>query len=445
MLFASIPDPSLLRQLPPQVNGIEFRLDLFPALDFSRLRRLIASSSLPLLFTLRKTSQGGGFSKSEEERELLIERLLSLRPPFFDLEADMRPQFLQQLPQKYPQTRFILSAHHFEQRLPDLESIYRSMTRFEAHAYKLACLCPLASDALQLLLFAKGKPRLSAVCLGANAEFARVLSPVFGNELNYASVREGDKTAAGQLCVTELTEIYRYSNLNSQTALYGLIGDPVDKSQGHLYHNAVFEKRALNAVYVKMRVQEEELPTFLPLAKAAGFTGLSITTPLKEKILPHLNTLDKEAEQIGAVNTLLLTEGQWCGLNTDGKGALDALEKRGAMQGKKIALIGTGGVAKAIAFEAKKRGAFVEIFNRTTKTALEQLPSSYDLLINCTSHPLPISGQNISPSTLVMDVSYFLSETAFLLEAKKRGCQTLNGQEMFLNQAALQTEIWIGH
>lgn len=97
---------------------------------------------------------------------------------------------------------------------------------------------------------------------------------------------------------------------------------------------------------------KRELPEGLSLLKQLGFRGLSVTMPLKESILPFLDALDPEARSIGAVNTLVLENNQWVGFNTDGKGALNAL---GNVVGQRIALVGTGGAAKAIAYEAHKR------------------------------------------------------------------------------------------
>src|SRR5208282_2904989 len=100
----------------------------------------------------------------------------------------------------------------------------------------------------------------------------------------------------------------------------------VDKSISDTTHNAAFQERSAHAIYVKMRVTAEELPTTLPLLKQLGFQGLSVTMPLKEAVLPLLESIDAEARAIGAVNTLLATETGWRGFNTDGKGALTAME-----------------------------------------------------------------------------------------------------------------------
>ncbi len=456
MLFVSIGNPDLLPCVPKQADGIELRLDLFPAFNLELVKKLVSTSMHPLLFTLRKNTQGGMFRGSESEREALIEQLLTLEPAFFDLEYDMRPEFIKRICQKYHRTQFLISYHNFQETPGNLEAIYNSLSKYPAHGYKIAAHAQSTNDALRMLLLSKKHPRLSAICIGDKGEFARILGPVCGNLTNYSSLSLAEKIAPGQLPIADLIDIYNYPKLNPQTNLYGLIGDPVNKSQGHLYHNAFLKKNQINRVYVKMVVKPEELSTFFPLALEIGFRGLSVTMPLKEKILPFLNSIHPMSERIGAINTLLLKKGQITGLNTDGRGALDAIEKRKSVYKKKMVLVGAGGTSRAIAFEAKKRGADIFIVNRTLQKAmhlaneigcecgsLSDIPLEYDILVNCSSESIPIDQIKVLPSAIIMDVVYVPRETPLLQKARNLGCQVIYGEEMFFNQAALQIEEWM--
>ncbi len=438
------------------LGAIELRLDLWPYLDAAKIEEFIQRADLPVLLTLRKASQGGKFQGTEWEREALIERFLALEPSFFDLEYDMRPEFLHRVMKKYSKTQFILSCHNC-QTSADLEEVYCLMQQYPIFHYKIAAAAHSTNEALKMLLFAKKRPKTSAICMGEEGTFARVLGRVTGNLIGYASVHAGEQTAPGQLTANELIGIYNYPSLNRETAIYGLIGDPVEKSLGHLYHNAVFQERGLNAVYVKMRVKPEELSEFIPLAMAMGIRGLSVTSPLKEKILPFLDEIEPAAKQIGAVNTLLFERGRVIGTNTDGLGALDAIEQKSLVRGKRVVILGAGGAARAIAFEAGSRGADVLILNRTVQRAkevaadmgceasgLDEVPEDYDILINCSPNPMPIDPKRIREGKVVMDVACFPRETAFLKEASLKRCQIVYGEEMFLNQAARQTAFWIG-
>ncbi len=451
MLFLSVAKAESMAAALKGDHPVELRLDLFSAIDVAHLQRFMKHASRSVMLTVRKASQGGGFRGSESERESLIEHLLALEPPFFDLEYDMRPGFIQGVLKRYPKTKFVLSYHCFEGVPDDLEGIWRAMQSDPVWQYKIAAMTHSTNEALKLLLFGKAHPKTSVICMGARVAFGRVLGPVVGHQLDYACLEEA--TGPGQLTVQEWSDIYHYAALNRETAIYGLIGDPVDQSVGHVYHNAVFRQRNVNAVYVKMQVKPEELAEFMQLAPLIGICGLSVTMPLKEKVIPFLD----EIEPIGAVNTLLFTGGRVRGTNTDGLGALDAIEKRGNVRGKKMVLLGAGGVARAIAFEAKRRGARVVILNRTVQRAkelakglnceaggLDEVPSDVDILINCCSaDPMPIDPERIRPESVAMDVVYHPRETRFLQEASRKKCQIVFGEEMFLNQAARQTAFWL--
>lgn len=457
MLFVSIAKPELMQQIPAQVDGVELRLDLFPCIDLEFIHKALQNSAHSMMLTIRKASHGGGFLGSESERETLIKQLLSFEPDFFDLEYDMREGFLDEVSKRYPKTKFILSYHNFRETPVDLEVLYHLMVRYPAFSYKIAVMTSSTIDALRMLVFSKKHPNVSAICMGEKGQFARVLGPVVGNLINYASFDEKQQIAPGQLTVAELMSIYHYPLLNMQTAIYGLIGNPVINSVGHLYHNDLFRKHHLNAVYVKMTVEPEELTEFVFLSKQLGLQGLSVTMPLKEAVLPFVDEIDPSARQIGAVNTLLFKNEKIFGINTDGIGALDALEQKCFVRGKNVVLIGAGGAARSIAFEAKERGANVLILNRTIQRAnklavdiegcsfggLDDLPENYDLLVNCSPDPMPIDPKKINEGTVAMDIVYHPRKTMFLEEASLKKCQIVYGEEMFLNQAARQFSFWM--
>jgi 3-dehydroquinate dehydratase/shikimate dehydrogenase len=457
MLFISIARFDSMQHIDNKSFAIELRLDMFHRIDIEHVKHFLQNSERPVMLTVRKISQGGKFQGTESEREALIKRLLALEPPFFDLEYDMSPQLLHETIKKYSKTKFVLSYHNFQETPADLDGIYNTMQEYAAFSYKIAVLPHSTNDALKMLLFVKKHPKTSAICMGEKGEFARILGPIAGNLIDYARADSEEQTGPGQFTVSEWVDIYHYPFLNRHTSIYGLIGDPIEKSPGHLYHNAVFRKRGLNAVYVKMVVKPEELSKFIPLAIAIGIRGLSVTIPLKEKILPFLDEIEPAAKQIGAVNTLLFKNGRIIGTNTDGLGALDAIEKKSLVRRKKVVLLGAGGTARAIAFEAKARGADVLILNRTIQRAkelaadlgceaggLDEVPNDYDILINCSPDPMPIDLKKIRPNTLAMDVVYFPYETDLLKEAALKKCQIVYGEEMFLNQAARQTAFWMG-
>jgi 3-dehydroquinate dehydratase / shikimate dehydrogenase len=457
MLFVSINSLPNSPKILELADGIELRLDLFEKIEIALIEEFLKSTKKPIMFTLRPLSQGGAFKGSEVERQNLILKLLILKPDFFDLEHDIDEDYLKKTLNDHPYTKFILSHHEMKKKLneKELHEIYFKMAKHKVFGYKIAVYTSKTSQALEMLLFLKNHPKLSVICMGEKVSFSRVLGAILGNQLNYCSMDDNQKVAPGQLSVLELFNTYRYQSLNHQTKLYGLIGNPIEMSQGHLYHNNVFREKNINAVYVKMLVEKDELFIFLDLAKKIGFKGLSVTMPLKESVFSLTTPVDLEAKAIKAVNTLLFKNNSLLSTNTDGKGALDAIEKKTSIKNKKLVIIGAGGAARAIAFEAKSRGAILFILNRSLENlkklsqelgckfgSLNDLPTDCDILINCIPEIREIDLSNIKPFTLVMDIVYNPRETLFLQRAKKQGATVIYGEEMFWNQAAAQTSFW---
>ncbi|MBM3191490.1 MAG: shikimate dehydrogenase, partial [Chlamydiae bacterium] len=449
MWIASLSDPEYLKNRQASWEAVELRLDLFCSWNIEEVKRWKEEAGCPMVVTLRPSSQGGKFTGSEAQREKLLLELLQLQPAFMDIEITMGETFLQKVFQKAGDTKIILSYHDFERVPQKLDELMQTMQKYPAYAYKLAALVNSTTEAMALLLFGKQHPKASVICMGEKGAFARVLGPCVGNVLNYAAAGEG--TAPGQPAFDELENIYKVAHLTTSTALYGLIGDPVAKSRGHIYHNEAFEKNQEDGLYVKMQVEEEELPTFFPLAKALGFKGLSVTMPLKEKVFPFVEEVEPSSLGIGALNTLKFYGDKISGMNTDGIGALDAIEKRFKVEGKTLIVIGAGGAARAIVKEALLRGARVWVLNRTVERAqklaeefhcfaggLGDFPERFDIVVHTTPDSMPIDKRWLQKASLAMDIVYVPKETLFLQEAKACGCALVYGEEMFYNQALAQ-------
>jgi 3-dehydroquinate dehydratase / shikimate dehydrogenase len=449
MLFGVVIGPSIgqaekeiLSQLE-WIDAVEFRLDLFTDLDLTSLRVLVKKIPIPSLFTLRRKDQGGGYAQSEEKRLKLIEELCGLQPEFFDLEYDIDPFFRKKLFISYPKVRFIVSYHNFAQ-FPQLDSLIQILFTPYAHFYKIAVHCSSSIEALQLLLLSKQYPNLVAIGLGKGAQFTRLMAPIL--DMPFAYVPLSCPIALGQLTLQEM-QFYRFSNLNPITAIYALLGDPIDMSLSPIVHNAVFAAQKQNAVYCKVPCKQEELPKVLRLLQQLPFKGLSITMPLKEKA--GLITSSKTP-----VNTVVIDQ-RITSFNTDGLAAVQALEKRISLCNKQVVLVGAGGVAQSIAQAAIERGALVTCINRTAERAIqlaklykckgggvELFPHTYDVLINCTPNPDFIPSNWIFPNSIAMDTVYQPHWTRFLQKALHKNCRIIFGKELFIKQAIQQQKIW---
>lgn len=403
---------------------VELRLDLYNWTEED-----VKASPLPVLITPASLDPE------------VIRKAASLNPDYLDI--DMRAPIC-------VEGKIICSFHDFTSIPEDLDSLLFEMKKRPAHYYKIAVTPKSTLEALKFLLWAKSQDeKIIAVGMGPFGQITRILGPVIGTPITYASLEDGQEVAPGQLPAKILLERYHHRSLNSDTSVFGLIGDPVEQSISDVTHNCYMEEIGLNAVYVKMVVPPQDLPEFLKAAKQLPFKGLSVTMPLKEAIMPFLDTIDPEAQEIGAVNTLLFEEGKILGFNTDGKGACDAI---GDVDGKRIVLLGAGGAAKAIAYEAAKRGALVTVLNRDPERAsklgfnydsLDRIGHyPYDILINCTP-TMPIPPEAILPEAIVMDITTRPRETPLLQCALEKGCKVIYGEEMFLRQAAFQFKIWL--
>lgn len=318
-----------------------------------------------------------------------------------------------------PSCADIISYHDFE-KTSDLEQILSEMKKRHpaARYYKIATFANSILDALAMLSFQKNHPDVIGICMGEKGIITRILSP-----FTYAPLSEADKNAPGQLLWSELDVIYRYRSISSRTRLYGLIGNPVSHSIGHLFHNDQFHQNQVDAIYVKLPLQPEELIPFFDAIKSLPFYGFSVTAPLKEQIADGKS-----------INTLYRTENGWQMCNTDGVAAADVL---GDVARKRVVILGAGGAAKAIASVLIQRGAHVVLLRRH-----EPIPL-YDILINATSSKSPDFQDRFIKGKTVMDIS--IQATPFLQKAQSSGCQTIDGFPMFFGQALLQSQLWKQH
>ncbi len=412
---------------------------------------------LPAIFTLRRREEGGLYQGDEASRLALLEDLIRLQPAYMDIEAAVPAQRLEAIRALSPKTRIILSWHDFEKTPEDLEPVLGLMrARADGVIYKVAGRARNTLDALRMLVFCKEQRdaglALIGICMGPDGESTRILAPVVHTGLCYCPVEEA--SAPGQLDAHTLRDVYRFPGLNRNTALYGLIGNPVDRSVGHLHHNRLNAASGCDAVYVKWRLEPAELDAAMPLLQRLGVRGLSVTMPLKEAVMPFLASQDDAVRHIGAANTLTATSGGWRGGSTDGAGALACLPLDVA--GKKIVVLGAGGAAKSVMYEAVRRGASVRVYNRTPGkalpidapalpfSALEELRSDpYDVIVNALPFDADFSFETVPflAGAVAMDCSYG-KPGAFLELAGRAGCLTVDGAGMFTAQAALQRASW---
>lgn len=231
MLVAVITNPDyynddFIRKIEQIVAFVEFRLDFFKKIDFAFLRNFRLKFSCPVIFTLRKKSQGGNFLGSESERMGQIKKLLQLAPNYFDIEYDVDDYFSNEILNSFPQTKLICSYHNFNETPSDLDEILNLMRRKKFSINKIATKANSIKDAFRMMHFVsknKQDSDLVGLCMGEFGLITRVFSPIIGNRLNYTCFPPEELTAPGQLTVNELFNDYCYRDLQAGQIYYQLL------------------------------------------------------------------------------------------------------------------------------------------------------------------------------------------------------------------------------
>jgi 3-dehydroquinate dehydratase / shikimate dehydrogenase len=443
---------------------IELRLDLIDSPD---LKVLLNAVSKPVIVTNRSKLDGGQFRGGDDERLQALRDALASGANYVDIEVSTPREFLQPFLEGHDSSRVILSYHDFSHTPEDLNPLYETMSALPNGVIKIVTYARDLSDNLkmfQLLKRAKKEnKKLIGLCMGDLGEISRVLSPLYGGMLTFGSLETGQESAPGQIPANTLKNIYRVNDKRQNFKIYGVIGYPISKSMGYLIHNRAFREIGSPHIYVSFLVDNVE--KFF-IAFKHFFSGLSVTMPAKESIMPMLDNVDPTAQSIGAVNTVVEEDGKWVGYNSDCSGAIAALEACTSLNDKNILILGAGGTAKAIGYGIKKNGGKLTITYNRNKEKGENLAKelgcelihwrdagtqSIDILINCTPvgmnpniNESPFLAKGFKKGMVVFDSVYNPLETKLLREAKTAGCQVIPGSELFINQAALQFELFTG-
>lgn len=494
---------------------VEYRIDeLFSTLDdLPDVVRLVDGSPLPCIVTCRPIWEGGFYDGDEDERVAMFERLgTSDTPPRYidaelaayarsanermkiDLAVDHPGQ------QRDLRTRLILSSHDFSGRPADLtRRVLKMQSEPAAAVHKVAFRARSLRDNLELFdLLAESPKPMIALGMGEFGLMSRILAPKFGGFLTFASLRDEATTAPGQPSLHDLLETYRFRSIGRATKVYGIVGWPVGHSRSPLIHNAGFEQVGHDGVYVPMPVASGDDPetsyaslkaTLLEFIEhpSLDFAGCSVTLPHKENLVRLARergwSLDRVSEASGSANTVVVERDERGGAasvrvaNTDAAAALHGLERElGSLRGKRVLMLGAGGVARAIAFALAGEGAELLVTNRTTSraerlaadineahagaaTALDwsdRESTKADAVVHCTSmgmsggpapeeSPLgPDAFAYLPPETVLLETVYAPVRTTLLSMARDAGWRILDGVEMFVEQGAKQFELWTG-
>jgi len=448
---------------------IEVRLDYLskPALAFPRLKQFFASHrDITAIATCRRAVNGGHFRGSvASQYELLIKaaqngfRLLDVE---LETAAQLKPHEFEKLRNV---AAVVLSFHDFK-GTKKLGETWQRMQEFPADIFKAVSTARTLSDNLAMLRLLQAHSdhyTMVGLCMGELGIISRVLGVRAGSAFTFAAAREGEETAPGQITSKALRETYRIDRVDAATKVYAVAGDPISHSLSPVMMNTAFRRENINAVYIAL--QPREINDLLSCMQEIPIHGLSVTMPLKQEIIKHLDRTDALTQKIGACNTVIRSaDGKFYGFNTDVAGVIRPLEERINLRGARILVLGAGGAARAAVFGLKERGSDVYVVNRMPqrgqKLAREAdakylsrqqvIKSDFDVIINATpvgmksSKPQAPLEENELRTKYLFEMIYSPLETKLVKMARAKNIHVITGDAMFVHQGVRQFEIWTG-
>jgi shikimate dehydrogenase/3-dehydroquinate dehydratase type I len=476
---------------------IELRMDL---IEDGSLAELISTardnfSLVKIIVTCRKKEEAspagraGGIKNAGEKtinRKIdLLKEAIERGADFVDIELAEGRAAIKEL-QSFcaghkGKTKIIISYHNLKETpaLTKLKEIFHQCERYKPAIVKIVTTARTVEDnliTLGLIPYArKHSPEIIFLCMGDKGRISRAVAPQLGNYLSFATLERKGQSAPGQFTVHEMKQFTEWFNVRRNEPLvqalslrkslpqnYILLGNPVKQSLSPLMHNAALKKMGIEENYSAFCV--DDLGEALQGMRGMNIRGASVTIPFKVAVMEYLDDIDEDALKIGAVNTIINSNGRLTGCNTDWLGLILTLKEAMPVKGKTFVIIGAGGTARAAAYGIMKEGGFPVIANRTPEkekilsgklncpfyslTEIGRIKA--DCLINTTPVGMypkdksPVKALALGGYKYVMDVIYNPLKTKLLKDAEKQGCHIFSGADMFVNQGAEQIRLWTG-
>jgi 3-dehydroquinate dehydratase / shikimate dehydrogenase len=448
---------------------LEFRLDYLekPLLALPKLKHFLTeNTAVTAIATCRRSANGGKFSGNVAAEMEVLSKAAGSGFHIVDLELESAESLKKGEFQKLRDIgAAIIVSHHDFTATKDLDGVYKRIEPFQPDFIKIVPTAKTLTDNVTLMRFIErmdDHSNIIGICMGDAGIISRVLGVRAGSAFTFAAATTGEETGPGQIAARTLIDTYRIDQVDAATKVYGVAGNPIRSSLSPIMMNAAFRRETVNAVYLAL--QATKLADLLKLVHEIPIQGLSVTMPLKQEIMAHLEKTDPLSAKIGACNTVLRQDGKLYGFNTDVAGITGPIEKRMSLRGAKALVLGAGGAARAAVFGMRDKGADVFILNRTAETAQKLAKQSgskvikkdalaktpFDVIVNATPIGMAgIKGPQIFEAKdlntkLVFDLVYNPLETPLLRLARQQSIPIITGIEMFVQQGARQFEIFTG-
>ncbi|MBQ0039069.1 MAG: type I 3-dehydroquinate dehydratase [Treponema sp.] len=474
----------ILNKYRDNVEVAELRVDYLNTDERLYVRRFPSMAGIPCILTIRRQIDGGKFVEGEAARTVLFARALSFADEdrsqnfaYVDFEEDFHIPSLEDATLAFD-TKIIRSFHDMHNPVHDIINRLKKMTTSGLEIPKIAFMPHSLDDVTNLF---KEAERLRdnnhiLLAMGPMGIPSRILGSKLKNFLTYTSAPEsiGNTANLAHLDVVKLSEMYRIKDINENTKIFGITGWPLSGTSSPELHNAGFKRHEMNSVYIPFPA--EDFDQAMHFADTVGIQGFSVTVPHKEAVLEKANFISPEVLDIGASNTMVLNEDKWSCYNTDAEGFARSLLEFTELKNlkhKKVAIIGAGGAAKAIAYAVYKAGAKACVFNRTlgkakalaekydfeygplSPEASKQLRKYSDIIVQTTSKGMhcyessnaendPLFFYEFTGKEIVFDIVYMPEVTPVMARAKAAGCHVCNGFYMLRYQGYKQFELYTG-
>jgi len=453
---------------PEKADAVEVRLDVLPRSDLDHLGALFEGSPRPLIATCRRRTDGGFYTGGEARRVEILWAAIRAGAAYVDVEHGSAAAELAGSLAGNPSVGVILSYHDRKKMPANILALRRRMARTKGvKAIKIVGAARGPDDLLvvhaALLKAGHAAPPLVCFAMGSAGTLTRVMAPEWGSWATYACSAAGKAAAPGQVCLPDLIGMYRIEDIDDETRLAGIIGTPLHHTLSPAIHNAAYHADGINFRYLPIEIPAAEgLKHLKKMMRGLRLRGLSVTAPYKIRVMKYLDRVEPLARRIGAANTIINDGRRLVGFNTDVSGGFSALVEALAAQhssprGLTMAIVGSGGSARALAHAASWAGAHVIVASRRVAPGKSLARATggrhvmisklsrerYDVLINCTPANATLPDAAIK-GRLVYDVIYRPQATGLLKRAQERGIPTLGGLEMLVRQAADQYVMFTG-
>jgi len=465
----------VLEKYRKYIDLVELRVDCLDPDERFHIRRFPEMAGVPVILTIRRGNDGGRFVGGEGSRINLLAHGLAYAAAdqrrnfaYVDLEEDLNVPSIEEAARAFG-TRVIRSWHNLDGVDEDLVGKLRKLKRVGDEIVKAAVKPASLDDVVKVYRAAKDTKDMDKIllCMGNYGVSTRILAEFLGSRISYTSPAEETdlpKAAPGQLDPKELSELYRFRSITTNTKVFAVAGYPLTVADSPRFFNTVFRMEKIDAVFVP--IPTDSVDSLMRLVYEIGVSGFSVTTPYKEQILPLLSEKSKEVLSIRACNTVVAGPEGWSGYNTDALGFTDALLAfvgRKDLKGRKVTIVGAGGAAKAAASEVFRLRGKALILNRTTARArslaepyhfawagldghgAELMERYSDIILQTSSAGMepnveidPIEFHNFSGREMVMDFVYKPEKTLCLRRAEAAGCHVQNGLDMLHRQSRYQ-------